>query len=145
MPQYRIGELAKELNCSVEALRYYEREGLLQATGRSSNGYRYYNEDARQQLHFIFRAKAMGFSLGEIHDLLNIRVDPAAKACADVKSIAEHKLDVVEHKINELIAVRDALHKVVDACCGGDVPADHCTILQALESPRPHTGEKQHG
>lgn len=145
MPQYRIGELANELDCSVEALRYYEREGLLQATGRSSNGYRYYNDAARQQLHFIFRAKAMGFSLGEIRDLLSIRVDPAAKACADVKAIAEHKLDVVDHKISELIAVRDALHKVVDACCGGDVPADHCTILQALETPNEGTRGRKHG
>lgn len=144
MPQYRIGELAKELDCSVEALRYYERENLLHATGRSSNGYRYYNDAARQQLHFIFRAKAMGFSLGEIRELLSIRVDPSAKACGDVKSIAEHKLDVVEHKIAELQAIRGALHKVVNACCGGDVPADHCSILHALDAPTTSPGELPH-
>lgn len=41
MSQLRIGELANRLGCSVETLRYYEREGLLQATGRSGNGYRF--------------------------------------------------------------------------------------------------------
>ena len=76
MAQIRIGELAKKLNCTVETLRFYEREGLLAATGRSANGYRFYNDASVKQLEFILRAKSMGFSLDDIRELLAIRVDP---------------------------------------------------------------------
>lgn len=134
MAQLRIGELAKQLNCSVEALRFYEREGLLVATGRSNNGYRYYNDASVKQLAFILRAKSMGFSLEDIRQLLAIRVEPQAKSCGEVKSIAEDKLAQVERKLAELQQIRNALSKVAKACCGGDVPADHCSILQALDS-----------
>lgn len=133
MPPYRIGQLAKLLDCSVETLRYYEQQGLLPASGRSDNGYRFYGEQAAQQLRFILRAKAMGFTLKEIQELLAIRVDPKSKSCGDVKAIAEHKLAIVDHKIAELRAIRQALGQVAEACCGGDVPAEHCSILQAIE------------
>ena len=137
MSQLRIGELANRLGCSVETLRYYEREGLLQATGRSGNGYRFYNHQSERQLAFILRAKTMGFSLEDIRELLAIRVDPTANSCGDVRSIAESKLAQVDRKLAELQAMRDALSKVVHACCGGDVPADHCSILHALEPEGP--------
>ncbi len=131
--QYRIGQLAQDLGCSPETLRYYEREGLLNATGRSANGYRFYNEASRRQLGFVLRAKAIGFSLDEIRELLAIRVEPESASCGDVKLIAEHKLAVVDEKIAELQAIRRALGRVSDACCGGSAGADHCTILKALE------------
>ncbi|WP_372862737.1 Zn(2+)-responsive transcriptional regulator [Spongiibacter sp.] len=134
MTQRRIGELAKQLNCTVETLRFYEREGLLAATGRSANGYRFYNDASVKQLEFILRAKGMGFSLEDIRELLAIRVDPLAKSCGDVRGIAEEKLAQVDRKLRELQSIRDALSKVVDACCGGDVPANHCSILLALDS-----------
>ncbi len=142
MAQRRIGELAKQLNCTVETLRFYEREGLLAATGRSANGYRFYNDASVQQLEFILRAKSMGFSLEDIRELLAIRVDPQAKSCGDVRGIAEDKLAQVDRKLAELQRIRDALSKVVDACCGGDVPADHCSILQALDSELPAQREQ---
>ncbi|MGB1907522.1 MAG: Zn(2+)-responsive transcriptional regulator [Spongiibacter sp.] len=144
MNTYRIGELASALGCSVETLRYYEREGLLTATGRSSNGYRFYNEDAVRQLKFILRAKAMGFSLEDIRELLAIRVDPKAASCGAVRNITEHKLQWVEHKIAELQRFRDALQRMVNACCGGDVPAEHCSILLALDDQHPIPGNEEH-
>ena len=133
MAQLRIGELAKKLDCTVETLRFYEREGLLAATGRSANGYRFYNTASIKQLEFILRAKSMGFSLDDIRELLAIRVDPEAKSRGEVKGIAQEKLAQVERKLSELKSIRDALSRVVEACCGGDVPANHCSILQALD------------
>lgn len=146
MTTYRIGELAKRLHCSVETLRYYEREKLLTATGRSENGYRFYNDAAVRQLEFILRAKAMGFSLEDIRELLAIRVDPKAASCGAVRDLTEHKLQLVEHKIAELQRVRTALQHMVNACCGGDVPAQHCSILMALDDqpPQPHSAGGQH-
>ena len=76
----------------------------------------------------------MGFSLNEISELLTLRVERDQHSCADVKTIAEQKLVQIESKINELNKMRDALHKITDACCGGSEPATSCTILNALDS-----------
>ena len=40
----RIGQIAKLGGCTVETVRYYEKEGLIAAPGRQANGYRYYNK-----------------------------------------------------------------------------------------------------
>ena len=134
MTSYRIGELATALGTRVETLRFYEREGLLEATGRSDNRYRYYSEAARQQLAFILQAKALGFSLADIRELLAIRVEPGSHSCGEVKSLTEQKLAIVDRKIAELQGIREALAKVAGACHGGEVPASHCSILHALEA-----------
>ncbi|MBD2858849.1 Zn(2+)-responsive transcriptional regulator [Spongiibacter sp. KMU-158] len=130
---YRIGELAQALDCSVDTLRFYEKQDLLKASGRSPNGYRFYNDNARRQLAFILRAKAVGFSLEEIRELLEIRIHPAANCCEDVKSIAQRKLELVNAKLQELEKIRRALDQIVDACVGGSLPATECSILEALE------------
>ncbi len=130
---FRIGQLARELDCSVDTLRFYEKQQLLIASGRSENGYRFYNEDSRRQLQFILRAKAVGFSLEEIRELLGIRIDPTKNSCEDVKHIAERKLKLVDHKLKELKRIRQALGRIASACQGGQAPASQCNILEALE------------
>lgn len=131
---YRIGQLAALTGCQIETLRYYEREGLIPPPARGNNGYRCYGEEAVARVRFILRAKELGFSLGEIGELLAIRVDTSRSTCGDVKQIAEHKLATIEHKITELQRMKAALQRVSRACSGGSFPAEHCTILQALEA-----------
>jgi len=131
---YRIGELAQKLSVSTDTLRYYEKHKLLSATSRADNGYRFYNEEALKIMQFIIRAKSIGFSLNEINDLLSIKIDKASHSCADVKSFTQHKLDQVNNKIAELDRFKGSLELLVDACCGGEEQATHCSILSALEN-----------
>lgn len=129
----KIGQLAKRTGCSIETLRYYEREGLIPPPARGANGYRYYQLDSVSRVNFILRAKQLGFSLRDIGELLSIQVSKESSTCAEVKDIAEHKLEEIDHKLRELKRMQKALRQISDACCGGPLPAEHCTILQALE------------
>ncbi len=130
----RIGELSKNTGFQVETLRFYEKQGLIEPVGRTESGYREYNSDSLKQLYFIQQAKSVGFSLNEISELLTLRVERDQHSCFEVKTIAEQKLVKIENKISELNKMRDALHKITDACCGGAEPATSCTILNALDN-----------
>ena len=129
----RIGELAKNTGFRVETLRFYEKENLITPISRTDSGYREYNKESQRQLQFIKQAKSVGFSLKEIKELLTLRVDRDQHSCSDVKDIAEQKLTQIEQKITELVSMKNALHKISDACCGGSAPATSCTILNALD------------
>nr|WP_035387087.1 Zn(2+)-responsive transcriptional regulator [Ferrimonas senticii] len=131
---YRIGELAKLNQINADTLRYYEKNGLLKPSGRSASGYRVYNDADAQQLRFILRAKAIGFSLTEIQELLEIDHNRAQWACQDVKGMVEAKAVLIQTKIDELVQFRDSLQHLADACCGGPESAEHCSILDALEA-----------
>ncbi|UJF21894.1 Zn(2+)-responsive transcriptional regulator [Shewanella sp. OMA3-2] len=131
---YRIGELASQCDIKADTLRFYEKHGLLAPSSRSESGYRLYNNDDAARLRFILRAKAVGFTLNEITELLSIELDKANWACADVKGMVDNKLEQVEAKIAELTQFANSLQSLSNACCGGPDSAEHCSILEALES-----------
>src|SRR5688572_16538183 len=83
-PSLSIGQVAKAAGLGIETIRFYERQGLLAEPRRRSSGYRIYDESAVARLQFIRRAKDLGFTLGEIKSLLELRRDPGATA-ADVR------------------------------------------------------------
>ncbi|MCG9698251.1 Zn(2+)-responsive transcriptional regulator [Shewanella sp. Isolate11] len=131
---YRIGELAKSCEVKADTLRFYEKHGLLAPSMRSDAGYRLYTDADVERLRFILRAKAVGFTLAEITELLSIELDKSNWACADVKGMVDSKLADVEAKIAELNHFRVSLKRLSDACCGGPESAEHCSILEALET-----------
>ena len=61
-------------------MRFYERRGLLPAPGRTASGYRLYSQDTVVRIHFIRRAKRLGFTLDEIHTLLQLQDQGGKKA-----------------------------------------------------------------
>ncbi len=127
-----IGKIARGAGTGVETIRFYERQGLIAKPGRTSSGYRLYPPDAMRRLRFIRHAKELGFSLGEIKELLSLRVTPG-KSCADVKSRAARKTAEIDHRMASLIRIRRALLELSAACSGkGAVSA--CPILDALET-----------
>jgi len=141
--EMRIGELSKQTGFQVETLRYYEKQGLLQPVSRTDSGYREYDSESLKQLKFIHQAKSVGFSLNEISELLTLRVERDQRSCAEVKTIAEQKLEQIENKITELAKMRDALYVITEACSGGDEPATSCTILSALDDEYQKSREVQ--
>lgn len=130
---YQIGELANKLSVSTDTLRYYEKHGLLEPCDRSATGYRLYNDENLRSLTFILSAKKCGFTLKDIQELLSIKIDKSNHSCHDVKSFTEQKLHQVEDKIRELTAIQSSLQQLVQACCGGNESATHCSILTTLE------------
>jgi MerR family Zn(II)-responsive transcriptional regulator of zntA len=132
MMMLKIGELAKRHAIKADTLRFYEKNGLLHASQRSESGYRSYTESDSEKLAFIIRAKRVGFSLQEIADLLEIQIDRQNHHCSETKAIVDSKKRDVEERIQELTRFKHSLELLGDSCCGGEEPATHCSILEAL-------------
>ena len=130
---YKIGQLAKRENVSVEALRFYDQQNVLKPSSRADNGYRLYSEADRNALIFIQSAKNLGFTLTEISELLAIKTDSTAHTCEEVKGIAQHKLSDIQARIVQLQRFESTLQKIIVKCCGGQESAEHCSILEAIE------------
>ncbi len=130
----KIGEVAKAAGVGIDAVRFYEREGLLAEPDRRPSGYRDYAPEAVLDLRFIKRAKQLGFSLKEISELLLINHEPDATA-SDVKKLAEEKLADLEDKIRSLQRMKKALREVAESCPGRG-PTSDCSILRSLTDDR---------
>ncbi len=124
-----IGQASRETGCHVETIRYYERIGLLASPGRTGGGYREYGRDHIRQLRFIHRARALGFSLEEIRELLALRQRPAS-SCRAVSEVTERHLAGVRQRIRDLRAMEGELSRMASECAGGRVA--ECRILDAL-------------
>lgn len=109
-----IGEVAKEANVSVSAIRFYERNGLLPEAERTS-GKRRFGPDTVRRLGIIGVAKQAGFSLGEARALLD-SIDRGAPAHEQLQALADRKLPDVEALIDRARAMRDWL--LVASTCG---------------------------
>lgn len=133
METMTIGKMAKSTGISVEAIRFYEREGLIKQPPKLRGaGHRQYDNDIVKRVVFIRRAKDLGFSLKEIKELLSLRVQSKAK-CSSVKSKAEGKLLEVNRKVTELLAIKSALQDLISSCDSQSPTAD-CPILNALDA-----------
>ena len=130
MGELRTAQLANEGGVNVETIRYYERHGLLPRPPRTASGYRIFSEDAVKRLRFIKHAQALGFSLKEIKELLDIQVKRNS-SCADVRRKAQAKIADVDEKIRHLQAIRRSLVKIT-AACSGQGPIASCSVIQAL-------------
>jgi MerR family mercuric resistance operon transcriptional regulator len=131
METLRTGELAKRAGVNVETLRFYEQKGLLPKPPRRESGYREYPPSSVQLIRCIKRAQELGFSLGEIKELLALRVQTGT-TCADVRERAEQKIREVRQKIADLKVIERALGKLT-ASCKGRGPLTQCPILENLD------------
>jgi MerR family mercuric resistance operon transcriptional regulator len=124
-----IGRLAKNTNTNIETIRYYERVSLLPAPPRSAGGYRLYGTEHLKRLNFIRRARALGFSIGEVRTLLRL-ADERKRPCAEVRVVAEAHLADVRTKIADLKAMERVLKDTVARCADGT--GSHCPLIDAL-------------
>lgn len=127
-----ISQVAKRSGISIQTVRFYEREGLIEPPPRSGSGYRLYPEkETMTRLQFIRRAKEFGFSLKEIKELLSLSVSPST-TCKDIKNRAKAKLTDLEDKVRTLQRMKKALAEVTAACSGkGSISTS--SILEAME------------
>lgn len=125
----KIGQLSKATGLPIDTIRYYEQQGVLPRAERQlSSGYRVYDSADVERLQFIRRAKALGFTLTEIGELMTMSQgdDVAAIRHATVAKLAN-----VEQRLADLARIRDGLQSLVDACPGRG-GMDACPIVRAL-------------
>lgn len=130
-----IGALAERTGISAETIRYYERTGVLPeptrgGAARSHAGYRRYDDTDVARLRFVRRARALGFALGDVRDLLSVAGDPR-RPCAEVDLLARTHLAQVEARLAELTALRGELQRIIGGCRGGLAVAE-CEILREM-------------
>ena len=124
-----IGRVAKLAGVNVETIRYYQRRRLLAEPVKPHMGYRRYPADSVKHVRFIKRAQALGFTLEEIAELLRLE---EARACAETRALAAHKMRLIDRKLTSLAAMRKALAGLVQQC-DRKQPSKGCPIIEVLE------------
>jgi Cu(I)-responsive transcriptional regulator len=128
---FTIGKLATDTGISKETIRYYHRIGLLPQPERNESGYFQYSHKHVEMLHFIKNTQNLGFTLKEIHWLMNLKHDPNASA-KDVKQKTLEKIKEIENKVRTLVSIRKELEAVVGECDGA-CPLSECPILKKFD------------
>jgi len=127
--QMNIGSVAGKSGVPPKTIRYYESIGLIPSADRQANGYRAYSKIDMHTLHFIKRARGLGFSVEEVRELLDLWRD-RRRSSAAVKALATGHLKALDGKIAELNAMRNTLGELVARCRGDQRP--DCPILEDL-------------
>ena len=125
-----MSEAAQQAGVNVQTIRYYDRRGLLPSPRRRTSGYRELQPDTVRRVRFIKRAQDLGFSLDEIAELLRFCSDKVRNR-SRVREVAKRRLQQIDRKIAELVALGHALHTLVERCRDGAALA--CPIIEALE------------
>jgi len=130
----RIGELSHASQVPVKTIRYYEDLDLLQATRRTTGGFRLFSPQALTRLHFIKRAQTLGLSLQEIHDILKIH-DQGDMPCQEVRHTLQRKITAIEQRIHELTLLRQQLTALIHNADALEMAAaDICPIIEGSAS-----------
>jgi MerR family mercuric resistance operon transcriptional regulator len=123
-----ISKLANAAGVNIETIRYYQRRGLLDEPPKPLGGHRRYSLEHAKRVRFIKRAQALGFTLDEAGALLTL---DAACACGETRVLAIRKRALIEQKIADLAAMRQALGGLVQQCDAGNSEAN-CPIIDVL-------------
>ncbi|MEZ9477972.1 Cu(I)-responsive transcriptional regulator [Vibrio splendidus] len=129
-----ISEAAKLTNLSTKSIRLYEDKGVITAPFRSENGYRSYEKKQIKELGIVAKARSAGFSLDECRALVELADNPCRES-ADVKAKALSKLEEVNKKIEDLLAIQKTLKEWVEQCPGDS--NSHCPIIDSLVEKKP--------
>jgi MerR family transcriptional regulator, copper efflux regulator len=135
----KIGEVARRSGVGIEALRFYERGGLIDSPARTYSGYRVYGEEVLERLSFIKRAQALGFSLDEIKRI----VDDARKGespCDEVREIVQRRMTELDERLRELHRYRRELKATLEEWDKvGRAPGHICGLIEGS-----HVGHAAH-
>ena len=136
----QIGQVAQKTGLSVDAIRFYEKSGLLPRPARTPGGYRLYEEREVADLEFIQKAQQLGFSLNEIRELFSIQRNPN-EICVHVRDLIAQKLTVVQAKITDLqkleLELAGAMRQCRTALRRRSNHRDCCPVLEAISKPQP--------
>lgn len=104
----KIGEVSRLSGIGIEALRFYERNGLLDRPKRTYSGYRMYEESVLERLSFIKKAQVLGFTLDEIRELIDHK-RAGENPCEHVRAKVKGRLADLNDRIEKMIQYRDEL------------------------------------
>lgn len=128
----RIGELSKRTGLSNDALRFYEKSGLIKKPERTQGGYREYDTSAIAAIQFISHCRSLDIPIAEIKKLLRVR-SGSAKSCREANEVIDDQLDKLRTRIKELKLLEKNLSEL-RSVCNAEMDAKDCKIIQSLDS-----------
>lgn len=138
----KIGQLATFAQCTVETVRYYEKEGLLPKAQRTAGNYRLYDERHLERLRFIRNCRALDMSHEEVR-LLLWQMDKAAADCQPVNDLIDEHIGHVETRIAELRQLKEQL-KDLRHKCQSRRTIKKCGILRRLSTMKTSAKPRTH-
>lgn len=128
----RIGELSKLSGCSVQTIRYYEKEGLLASPERSEGNFRLYGSNTLKELEFIKHCRGLDITLADIKQLIDLKRRPE-ESCSSVNRLIDCQLQLVNQRMKELKALKKELQSMSSTCKSADI-IENCGIIKSLGS-----------
>ena len=131
-----IGRVAKKIGLTPDAIRFYERNALLQRAPRTAGGFRQYADTDIETLSFIRQAQGLGFTLKEVRELLKLRHE-RLQPCAPVRRRLQQKLSDVRSKLADLERLKRELQSALNAC-NRELrrKSTRCPLLSSARKPR---------
>jgi DNA-binding transcriptional MerR regulator len=132
----QIGKVSEQTGLSVDAIRFYEKQRLLEHPPRTEGGFRLFNTQDIQRIQFIRRAQRLGFSLPEIRELLVIERGEGG-TCSHVRELLQTKVAQIHRKVEELRVLEGQLTKKLRKCerklnACGDSHGSRCPVLDEI-------------
>jgi Cd(II)/Pb(II)-responsive transcriptional regulator len=128
----KIGQLANVSGCSIQTIRYYEKEGLLHPPSRSEGNFRLFDDRALKELEFVKHCRSLDIPLSDIKTLLDLKKKPE-ESCSSINNLIANQLDLVNQRIKELKALKSELQIMKKACSTYNT-IEQCGIMKSLDS-----------
>ncbi|MBV8729071.1 MAG: heavy metal-responsive transcriptional regulator [Acidobacteriia bacterium] len=137
----QIGKVSEQTGLSIDAIRFYEKQRLLDRPPRTEGGFRLFGREDIERIRFIGSVQQLGFSLPEIRELLVLQRDQG-ESCSHVRELLRGKLSTVREKVRELRALEQQLVKNLRKCGGnlkskGNCQAEECPVLKEASGGGP--------
>jgi DNA-binding transcriptional MerR regulator len=131
---FRIGELSAQSGLSRDALRYYERLGLMSKARRTTGGFRLYPPGTLDRIRFIKQAQFHGLTLREIRELLGFRDRRGRERCRQVQNLLTRKLGDIDARLQQLHEFRRTLRDYLSQCerALGRAMDEDCPLVRDL-------------
>ena len=131
---FRIGELSAHSGLTRDALRYYERLGLMPRARRTTGGFRLYPPATLDRIRFIKQAQRHGLTLREIRELLGFQARRGRERCSQVQHLLTRKLADVDGRLQQLQEFRQTLREYLSQCerALGRARDEDCPVVRDL-------------
>ena len=130
-----IGKVARRTGLSVDAIRFYQKRGLVPAPARTPAGYRIFAQAEIEDLQFVSKVQELGFSLTEIRELLVLK-RRAEHTCPEVRDLIQRKLSDVRAKIAAMQEFEAQLAQALRKCSRARKAHDDeksCPVLEEIQ------------
>lgn len=131
---FTIGELAARTGMTPDALRYYERLGVMAPVRRTAGGYRVYTGETIERVRFIKQAQLHGLTLAEIRELLQVEKRGGVGRCRRVQRLLQRKLTELDTRLMQLQEFRQSLQGYLAQCDRtlAESPEAECPVVEDL-------------